>query len=556
MLREHELFQPGLENTHAGQNNPNPHRYPVEVSTQAALEVLERTNIRRLAAILDSRRRVNAIMDGVGIVCPARFADSDLLYRIPDVHFDLKSFTGLDLGSTQIEYQYRTIMELEAVFSNLAPAKVRRLPPEIKGRIANDGILELAARTWVERVIWDRWTPEGENASEIAVSLKTTVVNSLYHFPSFVKAYINGERPKYGTFLLNERASCNSPLVEALDEWYTNVSDLKIWQVFYLIENLDPRLKCALLDRFGYLHPGERAQERLVRYQISREALRGDFIRAVREVSKLMSASHLTGREFPSQDIASIVKETEESPIYRMNGRVLHHDSPRIFLLRLKDNPALMEKLSPAERQILTLATQLEGDRFINTDKTIADKTGLSPDSVGALITIIMERVASKEPRFFYKNGYTISPNSDHYFLIEIRDLLYPEQLAALCLSTGEFLDQLTTPDKNGQYPMAIEVEGNLGKNFVIRRVISALENYGWIVSLREKIEQVLLEHREKFSDEEIEIMKYILESIREGKPLKSKNGRGICWTAICKTLHKHPNRGSFLSIKLKRLGN
>lgn len=556
MSREHQSFQPGIKDIYANQDNPNPYRYPVEVSTQAALEILERTNIGRLTAVLNSRRRVNAVMDGLGIVSPARFADSDLLYRIPDVHFDLKSFTGLDLGSTQIEYQYRTIMELEEVFSNLAPAKVRRLPSEIKGRIADDGILELAARTWVERVIWDRWTPEGENASEIAVSLKTTMIDSLYQFPSFVKAYINGERPRHGRFLLNGRGSRNSPLAEALGKWYKNVSDLRIWQVFYLIENLDPRLRCALLDKFGYLHPGEQAKERLARYQISREALRGDFIRAVRQVSEVISTNHLTGREFPSQDIASIVKKTEESPIYRMNGRVIHHDSPRIFLLRLKDNPTLMEKLSSAERQIVTLATQLEGDRFINTDRAIAEKMGLSPDSIGALVTIITERVASKRSRFFYKNGYTINPGSDHYFLIETRDLFYPEQLAALCPSTKEFLDQLTTPDKNGQYPRAIEIEDNLGKNFVIKRVISALENYGWIVSLREKIEQALVEKRERFSDEEIEIMEYILESIREGKPLKSRNGKGICWTAICKTLYKHPNRGSFLSIKLKRLGN
>lgn len=555
MSREHQSFQPGPENIHAGRDNSNPYRDLVETSTQAALEILERTNIRRLDAVLSSRRRVNTIMDGVGVVSQPRLNGHDLLYRIPDVYFDLKSFTGMELDSTQIEYYYRTITELAAAFSDLALFKVRLLPTDIKRKIANNGGLEMAAGDCVKKTIWDRWTPRTEGPLEATSSLREAVKYFLNHLTFMARNHRGDSQSNHSIFLLDKERAHDYPLTRALEEWYMNVSNLRVWQVFYLIEGLEPRLRRALFDRFGYLYPEMLLKERLAKYKMSRKVLRGDFIRATREVLGIISTTHLTGREFPSRNIASIVKETEESPIYTMNQRVLHYDSPRLFLLRRRGDTTLVKKLNPTERQVLDLATQLEEGNFVNSNEAIAEKTGFSPGTIEGLIAIIAETAASKRPRFFYKSGYTISPSSDHYFLIETKDFLSSEQLAALHPSERRFLDMLTTPDEKGRYPGIRETKIELRVKGNVRKIIDALEEFYWVISLREKVKRALLRNREGFSGEEIEIMEYILESIREGRPLRSKTCRGIGWNAIYRELGKHRNRGCVPSRKLKALG-
>lgn len=475
-----------------------------------------------------------------------------------------------------------TITRLETAFYPLAEAQARLFPFFELEKATDRNEIACTAKSCVERAVWDLWEMD-QNLSqeEIYQSLERFMKGYLYNLRWIVNRKYHGEGKHTvigfedlknerhvdqdidweDIFAIPEQVGQNMSELEAAESvWYSIANRLKLPQAFYLIEQLSPRLQIAVLDRFGYINNGLPVKEKLEKYGMGyHEGLSNNFSDAIKQIYKSLPRE-FTGNEKPSKSIAEIIGNNELSQVYRLNNRVLHHDSPRLVLRRLRDNPQFVAKLSPKERQVFFLATEVDDDnKFRYSNNEISRDLGQAEGTVEGYLTECLKIANLDKPRFpsrVSKGGAIILEGSAQYDLILKRSSLSPEQLSSLSVIQRRLLDFLTTPDAEGIYPREADAAREIGikGNGLAKVILNLVEHPDYILDLKQKIEISLATNKEQFSDEQLKIMGYLLEQINTGRPLKPPTTGSLAWKTITKELNLPPQRGYAIEKKLNSM--
>lgn len=177
---------------------------------------------------------------------------------------------------------------------------------------------------------------------------------------------------------------------------------------------------------------------------------------------------------------------------------------------------------------------------------------------VESYLTRCLEVASLDKPRYptrFSKGGSMVWEGSAQYKLIQIRQQLRPEQLAALSKQQRQLLDYLTTPDQEGFYPREKDAfresgGGGIGMALGILRLV---EDPSYILELKQRIEMGLAEPA-NFTTDQLSMMVSVLEQINAGVPLRSQKASTMGWEAFCTELKVPPHRGRELDKKLRRM--
>lgn len=544
-------------------------RKAVDEAYQESLRILEGVETEKLTAVLTSRRRVNRVMDGTFYVSCPRTSRHGLLYRVPDIQYEVASFAGLDLDQEEIIDSFRVVTELETAFYSVAEAKARLLPFEDKMITADIDELTSIAESCVERAVWTWWFPRDGHAPELVASLNRCVLGFLYHFPYIARRIAVGSPPivSFESVWGNKWEEILNPLIlkqkalpgedlanNALSRWYERVNNLRIWQVFHFIKRLDPRFRLALLDRFGYLDPRLPKEEKAQKYGTSRPTLDRDFVRGIGEVLEMIAKEGVAGVNCPPDEVASLITEAYAPAFFRIGEKVAKYNSSRMILLEYRNNGSFKGKLTDMERRVFGLATATQGNTFLYPGQVIAEKTGLRLHRVEEILASLAKIAESNESRVVAENGRLIRRDDTHCRLIKLRPLLPPEMLAGLSLRQKQVLEAITTPNEEGRYKKPRDLPRTRNERKLLKRLWQVIQEAGWVFVWKDRIERALDEDRESFNESEVKIMNHLLDWMRDGVPLRLKGGKGIAWTRICKELNQPVCRGYKLRDKLQSL--
>jgi hypothetical protein len=538
-----------------------------------ALDIFESDSISDINDVLFSQRRVHKVLDGSYSVSTPRFSKNSVLGLIPDIQYDLASFMNIDIDRVEIARHLASITQLETAFYKVGEVKAMILPWEVNRNICDINELTSLSRNLVERSVWFRWTPGSLVDPFVAMkSLRLAVMGYLKNLRFFAydsvfsKGALSLDDIRLKERLLWEVQLRRTKMKESeavylgsVDDWYVIISSLSLRQVFYFIEKLEDREKRALLDRFRYLHPDMKLDDRFKLYGISRTSYYSDVRRAIRSLGVLMEKKgELTGNESPASDIVDIVGEVENSALYRFEEGYLRIEagrSRRILLERRQDRNFL-KKLTDQERWILCFITTLGKKGFLFSTRDIADICGLSISRVSLVVQKLAEMTPERE-RFINREGKEIFSSTIQYELIKIRPSIPQKHLSALYWKDRVIFDALTCPNNFGRYQSVAQVEKQTGfaVDSKLRNIWESLLNCYWILDLENDIQLAINEYEDCFSKDEVRVMYYVLEAISAGFPLRSKGGMTkIGWGRICKKLEVPEHFGIKITRKLRKI--
>lgn len=168
---------------------------------------------------------------------------------------------------------------------------------------------------------------------------------------------------------------------DIMENIFVITEKLSLRQLFYLIEKLNRREKGAILVRLGYL---EKYDYGLLHGKIFSH----DLARA-RDKFYDLTSERLSRNATPTLSVKEIVNSVKR--VWKMNGIVLHFDSPRIRLVEsgAPNDEVLLSNLTEKEKIVLALATQVQNENFVYSNSNIASQVGLTPKYVGEYITNI-----------------------------------------------------------------------------------------------------------------------------------------------------------------------
>lgn len=552
-------------------------RSALKEAEASAIPILEQCDPVLLGNVLHSLRRVAAIYSGS---VQNTFYDTPygVLDRIPDICYDLQSFAGIETDAETVRKYLGHICCLETAFYPLATAKTRLLPYDLKSSIGDFSEIESVAQSIIERSVWNLWQPpEGANIEELFVNLTRQIMGYLRKLPYVARRSIIGERgfqfssletmeedfgwePEFG---LQANGETETDYQNALTAWHEAVKKLNFPQIIYFIEQLEPRLQLALLDKLHYLYPYLSQKERLKIYGMNASTLRQYIIEACQSFIDLMvPLEFLTGEEIPTQTLSLLMArliDPEQPVIIQMNQRVLHCDSPRFTLLAKREDPAFLAKLNLQERKVLLLATTIADGEFVHTNTAIGEQIGLAPGTIEWILSQIGQIASSDESRFpsrHTRGGAAVLETSAQYKMVCLKPDLTPGQLAALSPLERKVFDYLTTPDENGIFPRQAEAQKALGykDGGLPPKIVAALEDPFWVFDLKRKIQAVLSGDRAGFNQSMIVMMEYILEQISQGNPLRSKTNNSLAWLQIARALKLPDHFSEVLRNKLEKI--
>lgn len=541
-----------------------------------------------LRPILLATRQATTIMDGSSVNDAFYNLPNGVLGRADDIAFLLNSLYGLSVNRETVERYLRIIGGLEAAFYPIARAKVKSLPWFLQDSLADLNELESHAEDSVARVVWDLWVPPiSESREEMIYYLRWRVMVYLSHLEFYLHRLIDfgrqvspnismihldeldeeeGERNwEEGMLLQRLEPDDISPTdyQVALELWYRAIREkhLSLPQVFYIIERLDPNFQLAMLIKFKLLYPTLKIKEIAKILQIRREGIIRDyFVRACHKGVRAIMATSFTGSEMPSKTIAMMLADftiSDSRPAaLKLGSRVINCDSPRYVLLRCRNDPRLISRLTEQERKILTLATSVRDGTFLYSNEKIAEFVGYQPGGIESILTRIARLAVQQTDRYPSADGHAIRVEGFQARLISIKDKLSPVQLAQLSELERAVFDYLTTPlAESGVYPtisMAMEKFGFKRKELP-SRILADLQAT-WAEELQAKILRAKELGFAGFSANEIKMMRYILECLEQGKPLRSPTKGRLNWLEIENITGVPINTRQQLKKKLERL--
>jgi hypothetical protein len=236
-----------------------------------------------------------------------------------------------------------------------------------------------------------------------------------------------------------------------------------------------------------------------------------------------------------------------ESPIFYLNDRVLHFDSPRITLLGVAQDPDLRTQLTNTQLSILDLATKLSDthtNKFELSNEQIAGafQGNIGSGAIEKQITKILEIYRTGKRQYVYRDGNTVIKSDFHKFLLQ----QMPLPKLVYCYFTEEqakLVRLITTPDEHGRYLTIQEASAMVGiesqapitfiDNFLRTRRDEAQRQYN-LVKYVVKNQEIL----EKLNPIDQLIARSLYSSFRLAAPLRDNTSPGLNYTFMADRLN------------------
>jgi len=220
--------------------------------------------------------------------------------------------------------------------------------------------------------------------------------------------------------------------------------------------------------------------------------------------------------------------------IINLRKVVLSNDSPRIDMLEGKDQGFDLSLLTTRERQVYDFVVVCEGNLFLYDNSLIARHLGMSVKGLLSAMARIASIIRNSTERFISVEGCVIG-RQDHILLIEMRETVRLEQLAALNPTLRTIYDIVTIPDSKGQYAQerqAIEAIG-ISQRGKLKQIHRLLLDSKWLEEIMSNLMLCINECAQFLREDDINLISYVLEQYKLGAPLRSEQNRTVAWERI-----------------------
>ncbi|MFC1790705.1 hypothetical protein ACFLZP_04455 [Patescibacteria group bacterium] len=531
-----------------------------ENSCQYAWQILAKTDLDNLQQVLRSRRRVNAALDGDVLVSNPGFRTIPLSQRADDISYELASFLGLRVDADTVLENLQTITQLEAAFYPVAIRKALLLPTDFKQEVADSATLADFAAFELEKAVWNNWQPPITTTPEAVLSrLEKFIAASLSYLDHRARIVLfrhgsirvannkpdfldDPEERQHQRKIEFDSSTGNHFFHSIVETWHRRVTHLHMWDVDYLVSQLEPHLKLAAMSFFGYF--GKNSPLSFPRKKIESHTLTRYRIHAFKRMLSVLNEAPLPESPF----CYHLQESASEARTLSLGQRLIHLDSPRLKLLARQDHLEFTDQLTNTEKRVLTLATATEQDKFVYPNAAIARLTGYTAKSLETVLTRLANLAESQSNQRYIDQEGELITSQNQATLIQMRqdEQFSPERLAALSPQQRNIWELVTTPDGQNRYLSWNQVVELLSMRPNLKRIVEALQSCPWLATLKKQLAQANAE-LERYSPQHQQLIDYLLVAIQRGIPLRSAKASTPAWSQTCKGLGLSPRQGSKL---------
>jgi hypothetical protein len=505
----------------------------VEDNCRLAIEdIISRCeNLEQTYAVLGAVRRIMKIK-GYSVY-QATFNRSDILY-------DLNWNKGVNIESGMITSALQTIIEFEAALRPLADYKAYSIPQYRRPYEATEVIS--IGYDIVARAIWIVWDPDRMTNADVPDTLLWQTLTALkwLEVTSHQRLSIDGlnfEKLKEGRSLVPpalDLEEVREPLTP-FEQLRLRTSKIPLEQVMRAIDLLDSRPRFAVLRAFGYVRPD------LSNNDLSRELGIGPRIMANDKLEGVEALSKILDEQVESKHPPYLRKLQEpESPyFFEKDGTLVSGRSFRVDLLSLQHDKQFLARLNASDRNLIRLATQMNGNQFVHSKQEIAELLGIDIATINTNFYRMRKLLTGELPQIYVnEKGEKIFKTSAQYQMIELAKTLQPYQRASLNERLLEIFLYLSTPNQNGQYPSYVEAGEKLQfstTGSVPRTIVKCLQSQR-LLTLHHAIETA--QARYQFNPKEGGCLSFIVRCIQNGTPIMSNQQvESVNYDLICQAV-------------------